>query len=84
MPHRRAEAGSWFGIGAPRGTSKAVVEKLNGEVNAALSNPGIKVRLSELGGTVIVGSPAQFATFVTRETEKYAAAMRSAGIPAKR
>ena len=78
------EAGSWFGIGAPRGTSKAVVEKLNGEVNAALSNPGIKVRLSELGGTVIVGSPAQFATFVTRETEKYAAAMRSAGIPAKR
>jgi tripartite-type tricarboxylate transporter receptor subunit TctC len=75
------EAGSWFGIGAPRGTPDAVVETLNSEVNAALENASLGGRLSELGGTAIISSPDQFAMFVTRETERYAAVIRSAGIP---
>jgi tripartite-type tricarboxylate transporter receptor subunit TctC len=77
------EAGSWYGIGAPKGTSSNVVEKLNKEVNAALQNASIKGRLSELGATAVPGSPLQFETFIARETEKYADVIRSAKISIK-
>ncbi len=77
------EAGSWYGIGAPKGTPSNVVEKLNKEVNAALENASIKARLSELGATAIPGSPAQFEKFIAQETEKYAGVIRSAKIAAK-
>jgi tripartite-type tricarboxylate transporter receptor subunit TctC len=77
------EAGSWYGIGAPKGTSSNVVEKLNKEVNAALENASIKARLSELGATAIPGSPTQFETLIARETEKYADVIRSAKIVVK-
>jgi tripartite-type tricarboxylate transporter receptor subunit TctC len=74
------EAGSWFGIGAPRLTPTHIVEKLNKEVNAALADPGMQARISELGGTKIGGPSAQFAEFIARETEKYARVIRSAAI----
>ncbi len=74
------EAGSWFGIGAPRMTPKDILERLNKEINAALENPGMLARMAELGGTRIAGSSAQFAEFIAQETEKYARVIRSAGI----
>ena len=77
------EAGSWFGIGGPKGMPSNVVEKLNKEVNAAFENASIKARLSELGATTIPGSPIQFETFIAQETEKYAGVIRSAKISAK-
>ncbi len=74
------QAGSWFGIGAPKGTPTAIVEKLNQAANAALEVPAIKERLSELGATAMPGSPAQFQAFIAEETEKYAGAIRTAGL----
>lgn len=77
------EAGSWFGIGAPRATPKDIVEKINGEVNAAFASPRIKEKLAELGGDMMPGSPAQFQQFIVQETQKYADVIRSAGLAAK-
>lgn len=77
------EAGSWFGIGAPKGTPTNVIEKLNMEVQAAFGNASIRARLSELGAFAISGSPAQFGKFIAEETERYAAVIRSAKIAAK-
>jgi tripartite-type tricarboxylate transporter receptor subunit TctC len=77
------EAGSWFGIGAPKGTPGSVVEQLNNEVNSAFQDAGIRARLSELGATVIPGSATVFGTFIAQETEKYASVIRSAKIAAK-
>ncbi|MBP0111503.1 MULTISPECIES: Bug family tripartite tricarboxylate transporter substrate binding protein [Bradyrhizobium] len=74
------EAGSWFGIGAPRMTPTDIVERLNREVNAALENAAMKTRIAELGGTSILGSSTQFSEFIAQETEKYARVIRSAGI----
>ena len=74
------EAGSWFGIGAPKNTPKHIVERLNGEVNAALQSPGLQTQITELGGIKMGGSTAQFAEFITQETDKYARVIRSAGI----
>jgi tripartite-type tricarboxylate transporter receptor subunit TctC len=74
------EAGSWFGIGAPKLTPTHIVERLNKEVNAALEDPGMQTRIAELGGTKIAGSSAQFAAFIAQETAKYARVIRSAGV----
>src|SRR6516165_3381137 len=50
------EASTWYGIGAPRNTPAEIIEKLNREINSALADPRMKVRLAELGGTILAGS----------------------------
>ena len=74
------EASAWYGIGAPKGTSADIVDRLNRETNAALADPKIKARLAEFGGTVLAGSPADFGTFIAVETEKWAKVVTFAGI----
>jgi tripartite-type tricarboxylate transporter receptor subunit TctC len=66
------EASSWFGVGAPRNTPVAIVEKLNTEINAALADSKIKARLTELGATALAGSPADFGKLIAEETGKWA------------
>jgi tripartite-type tricarboxylate transporter receptor subunit TctC len=74
------EASGWFGVGVPRNTPSEIVDKLNREVNAALSDPRIKARLADLGGTVAPGSPADFGKLIADETEKWAKVIKFAGI----
>jgi tripartite-type tricarboxylate transporter receptor subunit TctC len=74
------EASSWQGVGAPRNTPIAIIDKLNREINAAIADPKMKARLADLGGTVISGSPAEFGKLITDETEKWAKVIKSAGI----
>ncbi len=54
------EATSWFGIGAPNNTPAEIINRLNRETNAALADPKIKSQLTDLGGTILVLSPADF------------------------
>ena len=49
------EVTAWFGVGVPKGTPSAIVEKLNREINAALADPKIKARFAELGAVPFVG-----------------------------
>ena len=77
------EAGSWFGIGAPRGTPPAIITRLNTEINAGLADPGIRTRVAGLGGMVMPGSPVAFAAFIAAETEKYRTVIRAANIRLK-
>jgi tripartite-type tricarboxylate transporter receptor subunit TctC len=74
------EASGWQGIGAPKDTPAEIVSKLNTEINAALTDPKMKARLADLGGTVLPGSPADFAKFIAEETEKWAKVIRAANI----
>ena len=74
------EASAWYGIGAPRNTPAEIVDKLNKEINAALSDPKIKARLADLGGTVLSGSPADFGKLIADETEKWGKVVRAANI----
>ena len=74
------EASAWFGVGAPKATPAEIVEKLNKEINAGLADPKIKARLADLGGTPVVGSPAEFGKFIVEETEKWAKVIKFAGI----
>jgi tripartite-type tricarboxylate transporter receptor subunit TctC len=77
------EASFIFGIGAPKNTPAGIVDKLNKEINAALADPKIKVRLADMGGAVFSGSPAEFGKLLADETEKWAKVIKSAGIKAE-
>jgi|SRR5262245_11185263 len=77
------ETTQWFGVGAPRNTPAEVVGKLNKEINAGLSDPKLKARLADLGGTVLTLSPADFGKFIAEETEKWGKVVRFAGIKAE-
>ena len=74
------ESSTWFGVGAPRNTSAEIIEKLNREINLALADPTMKVRLAELGGTILAGSPADFRKLIADETEKWGKVIRTANI----
>jgi tripartite-type tricarboxylate transporter receptor subunit TctC len=77
------EASAWFGVGAPKNTPAAIIDKLNKEINAALADPKIKRRLADLGGTVLALSPADFGILIADETEKWGRVIRSANIKAE-
>ena len=74
------EASSWFGICAPRNTPAEIVDKLNREINAGLSDPKIKARFVDMGGAALPGSPADFGKLIVDETEKWAKVIRAANI----
>jgi tripartite-type tricarboxylate transporter receptor subunit TctC len=65
------EASALFGVGAPKNTPKAVIEKLNKEINAVLAEPAIKARLLDLGGEPLIGTPEAFGVMIVAETDKW-------------
>jgi tripartite-type tricarboxylate transporter receptor subunit TctC len=77
------EASVWQGIGVPKSTPPEIVAKLNKEINAALSDPRMRAQLAGLGSTELVLSPAEFATLIAEETEKWARVLRGANIKAQ-
>jgi tripartite-type tricarboxylate transporter receptor subunit TctC len=74
------EASSWYGVGAPKTTPADIIDKLNNEINAILVEPKNQVLLADLGGTVMLGSPADFSKFIAEETEKWAKVIKFAGV----
>ena len=73
------EASYWGGVGAPKSTPHEIVTLLNKEINAGLADPGIKVRLAELGGSPLVGSPADFGKLLADEIEKWGKVVKFSG-----
>jgi len=77
------EARGWYGVVVPKATPVEIVGKLNQEINAALADPKMKKRLTELGVAVFAGSPADFGKFIADETEKWGKVIRAANINAE-
>lgn len=71
----------WNAILAPKGTSRAVIERLNREINAVIAQPDVQARFAELGLDVLEPTtPESAAVFITAETNKWAPVIRAAGI----
>jgi tripartite-type tricarboxylate transporter receptor subunit TctC len=77
------EATAWFGMGAPNGTPRDVVEKLNAEVNRALADPKMRERLAELGGKPIPGTPEDFGRVMAEETARWEKVVKASGAKAE-
>jgi tripartite-type tricarboxylate transporter receptor subunit TctC len=76
------DATSIYGVGAPKNTPTEIIDKLSDEINAGLSDPGLKARLGDLGGAPAPSSPADFGKLIVDEIEKWAKVVRFAGIKA--
>jgi tripartite-type tricarboxylate transporter receptor subunit TctC len=74
------EAGGWCGIVAPKGTPADIIDKLNGEINAALADAKFKTRLADVAVTPFATSAAELAKHIADETEKWGKVIRAANI----
>jgi tripartite-type tricarboxylate transporter receptor subunit TctC len=76
------EGGSWFGLGAPRGTPDEAIALLNAATNDGLREAGVRQALDALSAEAMPGSAAAFQRFIAAETARYADIIRRAGIRA--
>lgn len=77
------EASAVTGIGVPAGTPAEIVEKLNAEINAALSDPEVMAELAATGGEHLTGSASDFADLLAGEIVKWGDVIKAAGITAQ-
>jgi tripartite-type tricarboxylate transporter receptor subunit TctC len=73
------EAGSWFGIFAPRGTPAEVIAALNRATNEIIAEKAIEARMVDEGADPVGGSPEKFGAFVRSEYEKWRNVVRESG-----
>jgi len=74
------ETSSFYGVGAPRDTPREIVDLLNREINAALTDPAIKQHIGELGALPITGNSAEFRTMLAAETERWRKVVEMSGV----
>jgi tripartite-type tricarboxylate transporter receptor subunit TctC len=73
------ETNAWGGIVVPVGTPRAVVSKLNTEINKALQSPTLRERYAAIEAEPVGGTPEAFAEFVKKETVKWADVVKKSG-----
>jgi tripartite-type tricarboxylate transporter receptor subunit TctC len=74
------ESTIWLGIMAPAGTPKPIVDKLNAEINKAISRPDVKAAWDQQGAVAMVMTPAEFDAHLRRDIEKWAKVVKAAGL----
>ncbi len=77
------EASQWYGMGAPKSTPAEVIGRLNNEINAGLADPRLKARFADLGGIPTPMTPAEFASFIANETDKWGKVVKAGHIKAE-
>ena len=72
-------AGAWYGVMAPAGTPRDIIERLNRELNAVLAAPEMKKRMVEFGAEIGGGSAESFGQFMAAEVKRYADVVKLSG-----
>jgi tripartite-type tricarboxylate transporter receptor subunit TctC len=68
------------GIGVPAATPAAIIERLNRDINACLSDAGLKARYGEVGAVPIILTPAEARSRIASDTQKWAKVIEAAGL----
>ena len=76
------EVSTWAGMGAPKDTPAAIIDRLNKEINAGLTSPQIQAKYADLG-TILTISPAEFRKLLTDDIAKWARVIQAANIKAE-
>jgi tripartite-type tricarboxylate transporter receptor subunit TctC len=71
----------WQGFGAPAGTPKAVVSRLHAELAAVMAMTDVREKLVNLGADPLCTNPQEFRSHIAREKDKWAAVVKSSGVP---
>lgn len=77
------ETSVWFGINAPRGTPAAVIERLRQAVQAAQDSPEVQAQFKAQGIELVRAGPAEYATQIRSETDKWARIIKAANVQAE-
>jgi tripartite-type tricarboxylate transporter receptor subunit TctC len=77
------EATIWLGIMAPAGTPKAIVDKLNAEINKVLVKPEVTAAWGKQGAVAMVKTPAEFDSYLRADIEKWARIVKISGAKAE-
>ena len=80
LGYPKVEVLNWQGLIAPKGTPKAIIDKLNAAANEALKDPGIREIMLSQGNEIGGGSPAEFAALIKSESTKWSAVVKMANI----
>jgi tripartite-type tricarboxylate transporter receptor subunit TctC len=73
------EATTWTGLVAPAGMPRAIIARLNAEVNKMVASPSFKEKIAPIGSEPMAGTPEQFAQFIKSESAKWAEVIRKSG-----
>ena len=74
------EVNSWYGLLAPAGTPREIIQRLNAEVGRALREPDARERLYTIGAEPMNGTPEEFGAYIASEMAKWAKVIKAAGI----
>ncbi|MEO8677281.1 MAG: tripartite tricarboxylate transporter substrate binding protein [Casimicrobiaceae bacterium] len=74
------DALAWNGVLVPSGTSKAVVQRLNAEINAVLKDPDVVQKMHAVGFDLVGGTPEDFGALIKSESEKWVPVIKKAGV----
>lgn len=71
---------SWFSLAAPAGTPRAVIERVNADLNKVLGDPAVRQRLQDLAATPSPGTPEQLRSFATEEHKRWQEVVKASGV----
>jgi tripartite-type tricarboxylate transporter receptor subunit TctC len=74
------DSGAWFGLLAPAGTPKPIVDKLTAETQRILKLPDVHERISSLGAEIVGSSSAEFGALIKSEIAKWAKVIKEAHV----
>jgi tripartite-type tricarboxylate transporter receptor subunit TctC len=70
---------NWYGMFAPAGTPKEIIDRLNAEMRKAVASPELKERLAKMGSALVPGTADEFAQFIKAEAPRAAAIVKKSG-----
>jgi tripartite-type tricarboxylate transporter receptor subunit TctC len=65
------ESSAWFGLVAPRGTPRPIIDKVQAEIAAAVADPAVRSRFADFGAEPVTNSPDDFGRFISAEVVKW-------------
>jgi tripartite-type tricarboxylate transporter receptor subunit TctC len=74
------EALAWNGVMVPAGTPRAIIDRLNKEINAIFKEPDVVARMNTQGFALVGGTPEEFAKLVDDEAKRWAPVIKSVGL----
>ncbi len=73
------ESSSWFGVLAPAGTPRPIINRLNADIHKSLQDPAVAKRLAGVGFEITYGTPEQFTNYMKSEIKKWAKVVKASG-----
>ncbi len=73
----------WVGLLAPAGTPPAIVNRMSAEMRKSLARPETRERMKQLGAIIVADTPAEFASFLRKDYERWAQVIKTSGVKAE-